>query len=59
MIRVNNNRLLRRKLLIVRQNLTNARTRNKRLTVALEYYSKYHNTLFGVGPKVAREALRD
>ena len=59
MIRVNNNRLLKRKLSAVRQNFISLRTRNKQLTIALEYYAKRSNHLGWLAPgvKVAREAL--
>ena len=61
MFQVNNVRLLKRKLAAVKRNLTNARTRNKQLTLALEYYASRRNHLGWLAPgvHVAKEALRD
>ncbi len=56
---MNRVRQLKTKLASAKLKLHLAEKRNERLTLALEYYSKYHNTWFGVGPSIAREALRD
>jgi len=59
MFAVNKTRQLKGKLAAIKLKLNLMEKRNDRLVLALEYYSKYYNNLFGVGPKVAREALRD
>ena len=59
MLSLNNVLLLKRKLATVKLKLRAQEERNETLTKALEYYGKYHNNWFGVGPGVAKEALKD
>jgi len=59
MWQMNKVRQLKSKLAAAKMKLYHAEKRNEKLTVALEYYSKYYNNLFGVGPSVAKKALRE
>jgi len=59
MIQANKARQLKGKLAAIKVKLDRAEKRNEKLTVALTYYGKYRNNLFGVGPRIAREALKD